>query len=65
MKLKSELGLLYFVVTVIFGFIIWNAINTPHVYFRWINGNCVKVESSDPSHNCENLPEKFIHHWVP
>ena len=45
---------------VIFGMIAFSAhtyINMPHVI--WLDNNCWKVYSPDPTHNCENIPRKY------
>ena len=36
----------------------------PYVYVSWERKECVRVESVNPTHNCENLPEKYDTKWV-
>lgn len=37
---------------------------TPVVYKNYLTGECVRVDSRDSKHTCQNLPERYTHVWV-
>jgi hypothetical protein len=59
MKIIAALGCIAVAVASIY-YGITSLINTPLVVLSYSTEQCVKVESSDPSHTCDNLPESYF-----